>query len=195
MYTRLADGMSDKPGRSGSGALRGPVTGHYETTWGPGAVTVLDGRLVAVHLPGEAGAVPATASEDLHPDDRAAVARWTGELEAYFRGERLGWSAEEIGLDDLAVSEFARKVYAHLVEVAAATTVSYGGLAEMAGHPRAARAVGTAMASNPIPIVVPCHRVIRSDGSYGNYGKDPGYKIRLLAHERACVKKKAAEGR
>ncbi len=65
--------------------------------------------------------------------------------------------------------------------------MSYGELAEMAGYPRAARAVGNAMASNPIPIVVPCHRVVRSDGTLGNYGNDPTWKERLLEHERLHV--------
>ncbi len=57
----------------------------------------------------------------------------------------------------------------------------------MAGFPRAARAVGTAMANNPIPVVVPCHRVIRADGSLGSYGDDPSWKPKLLEHERACT--------
>ena len=173
-----------------AGAPREPVTGIYQTTWGAGAVTVQQGRLAAVDLPGEAGGVKETALACMHPDDSAAVARWTAELEAYFRGERLSFTPDEVALDELAVPEFARKVYAALLEVPAATTVAYGELAEMAGFPRAARAGGNAMAANPIPIVVPCHRVIKSDGRYGNYGKDPGYKVRLLAHEESCAAEK-----
>ncbi|MDR1189354.1 MAG: methylated-DNA--[protein]-cysteine S-methyltransferase [Bifidobacteriaceae bacterium] len=61
--------------------------------------------------------------------------------------------------------------------------VSYGQLAELAGYPRAARAVGTACANNLIALVVPCHRVIRADGGLGNYGTDIQIKRRLLAHE------------
>ena len=150
-----------------------------------------DGRLIAVDVPGDGaeGLVPRQTG-GVHPDDQAALDRWIAELEAYFRGERLCWTAEEVGVEHLGVPEFARKVYAALLAVPAAETVSYGGLAELAGHPRAARAVGSAMANNPIPIVVPCHRVIRSDGSYGNYGHDPAYKVRLLDHERAHVARK-----
>jgi len=69
-----------------------------------------------------------------------------------------------------------------------------GTLAEMAGYPRAARAVGNAMASNPIPVVVPCHRVVRSDGSLGRYGDDPAWKERLLDHEQKHVARRGGGG-
>lgn len=153
---------------------------RFATPWGEGVVTVRDGRLIAVDL----SATAETGSAAGAQADRAAADGWAEQLAAYFRGERLRWTAKEVGLDDLAVGAFARLVYATLLTVPPAVTVSYGDLAEMAGHPRAARAVGTAMARNPIPIVVPCHRVIRSDGSLGNYGDDPALKERLLAHER-----------
>jgi methylated-DNA-[protein]-cysteine S-methyltransferase len=118
------------------------------------------------------------------PGDREAAKYWTAGLESYFRGERLSWTLAEVPLDRLGVSGFARRVYTALLEVPAGTTVTYGELARMAGHPGAARAVGTAMAGNPVPIVVPCHRVVRADGSLGEYGDDPRWKPILLAHER-----------
>jgi methylated-DNA-[protein]-cysteine S-methyltransferase len=144
--------------------------------------------LIAVDVPGDRPEEELRVNAgEVRPEDRAALDRWTAELEAYFRAERLSWTAAEVGLDELGVPPFAARVYASLLAVPAAETVSYGRLAELAGHPRAARAVGTAMATNPIPIVIPCHRVIKSDGSYGNYGTDPGYKVRLLEHERTHV--------
>jgi methylated-DNA-[protein]-cysteine S-methyltransferase len=115
--------------------------------------------------------------------DQTVAERWMSELEAYFAGKRLSWTSREIGLDDLGFGTFAKAVYKALLGVPPATTVSYGELAAMAGYPRAARAVGTAMATNPIPIVIPCHRVIRADGSLGRYGDDPAMKAGLLAHE------------
>jgi methylated-DNA-[protein]-cysteine S-methyltransferase len=166
-------------------------------------VTVKSGRLVGVDLPPTgtpaaparptAGAAPGEPvvggrqNSEAAPEDRTALDRWVGELEAYFRGERLAWDAEEIGLADLQIGPFDRAVFATLLSVPPAATVSYGALAEMAGFPRAARAVGNAMASNPIPIVVPCHRVIRADGSLGNYGSDPAWKEWLLKHEADFV--------
>jgi methylated-DNA-[protein]-cysteine S-methyltransferase len=139
--------------------------------------------LAAVELPPVLATEPSEVYKDAEERDRAVVARWVDALAAYFRGERLSWTAEEIGLDQRDTGSFRRAVYESLLTVPAGATVSYGALAEMAGFPGAARAVGTAMASNPIPIVIPCHRVIRSDGGLGRYGNDPSWKDRLLAHE------------
>ncbi|MFH1833521.1 MAG: methylated-DNA--[protein]-cysteine S-methyltransferase [bacterium] len=162
------------------------VIGEYRTPWGTGSVTVSEGLLVGVELPGASGSGshPLPTSGKATLIDKAALEHWVGELEGYFRGERLAWRAEDISLDCLGLGAFERSVYTTLLSVPPAVTVSYGVLAEMAGHPRAARAVGNAMAANPVPVVVPCHRVIRSDGSLGNYGHDPAWKERLLAHER-----------
>jgi methylated-DNA-[protein]-cysteine S-methyltransferase len=170
--------------------VSGLLVGLVATPWGEVAVSVRNGRLAGIDLPawpvgGSASRVAdATPIGAAAPGDRAVLERWVKELEAYFHGERLSWSAEEVGIDEMAVSPFARAVYDTLLSISPAVTVSYGVLAEMAGYPRAARAVGAAMATNPVPIVIPCHRVIRSDGSLGRYGNDPAWKERLLAHER-----------
>lgn len=195
MCTRQADGEASGPKAArgdkavaAAGIEARPARRLFSTPWGEGSVTVWHGRLVGVELPplwkedsSGGGTVVAGA-------DRKALGRWVRELEAYFRGERLSWTAEEIALDERVMSPFTRAVYETLLSVPAAVTVSYGALAEMAGFPRAARAVGTAMATNFIPIVVPCHRVIRSDGSLGRYGRDSAWKERLLAHERRYAK-------
>jgi methylated-DNA-[protein]-cysteine S-methyltransferase len=65
--------------------------------------------------------------------------------------------------------------------------VTYGGLAARAGHPKAARAVGTACAVNPVPLVVPCHRVVPSGGGVGSYAGGPERKRALLAHEAGTL--------
>jgi O-6-methylguanine DNA methyltransferase len=80
-----------------------------------------------------------------------------------------------------ARTAFLRAVYQALREVEG--TVTYGELAEMAGYPRAARAVGGAMAHNPVAVIVPCHRVLPADGTLGAYGYGPDVKARLLAAE------------
>jgi O-6-methylguanine DNA methyltransferase len=192
--------------RQDRSALEGePVVGRYETPWGSGTVTVHRGRLIGVELPwlqsaelqpiARGGSVLQNASTDseegrqheLSDCDRAAMAHWIAELEAYFRGERLGWLPDEVSLEDLGLGDFERSVYEALLGIPPGITVSYGVLAKMAGYPRAARAVGNAMAANPLPVVVPCHRVIRADGSLGKYGRDPAWKVRLLDHERTHV--------
>ena len=73
----------------------------------------------------------------------------------------------------------------HLAGIAYGRTVSYGAVAAAVGHPKAVRAVGTACATNPLPVVVPCHRVVRSDGSLGGYLGGLAAKQALLALEAA----------
>ncbi len=104
------------------------------------------------------------------------------QLGEYFEGRRHQF---ELALDWHLSHGFYRRVLDTLMTVDYGTTVSYGELAFMAGSPGAARAVGTAMSSNPIPLVVPCHRVVRSDGSVGEYGGRPDVKAWLLDHESA----------
>ena len=65
--------------------------------------------------------------------------------------------------------------------------VTYGQLADKVGHPKASRAVGSAMATNPVPIVVPCHRVLQSGGKVGNYGGGPEMKRKLLTLEGSLL--------
>ena len=86
-------------------------------------------------------------------------------------------------LDFGSTSSFSRKVLLALMEVERGTTVSYGELAEKAGFPGAARAVGSVLASNPFPLVIPCHRVVRSDGSSGSYQGGIEMKKYLLEAE------------
>lgn len=174
----------------------------YRTEWGDGWVYVRDGRLIGVELPGEglidpaggapvgmtvrgASAAPAATAGAVEAvvADSEALSFWARELEAYFAGDRTTWTAAEVPLGEMPLGVFEQAVYEALLTVPPGETVSYGELAEMAGYPRAARAVGNAMAANPIPVVVPCHRVIRSDGTMGRYGNDPAWKERLLLHE------------
>ncbi len=80
-------------------------------------------------------------------------------------------------------SDFRREALRRLCEVPSGSVVSYQALAAVIGAPNAQRAIGTAMATNPIPVYVPCHRVVRSDGMVGNYGGGPSRKIKLLRAE------------
>lgn len=104
------------------------------------------------------------------------------ELEEYFVGERRGFS---VPLDWQLSRGFRREVLEELVAVPYGMTTTYAELAAEAGRPRAVRAAGSAMATNPIPIIVPCHRVLRSDGSLGGYAGGLEVKQTLLALEGA----------
>ncbi len=106
-------------------------------------------------------------------------------LRAYFGGEIDALDALEV---DAGGTPFQRRMWARLREVPPGTTVSYRQLAEQIGAPTAARAVGAANGANPIAIVIPCHRVIRTDGDFGGYGGGGERKRWLLAHEHASLR-------
>jgi len=104
------------------------------------------------------------------------------EIDEYFAGRRRVF---DLPLDFSLARGFRRTVLGHLSDIAYGQTASYAVVAAAAGSPRAVRAVGTACATNPLPVVVPCHRVIRSDGSIGRYAGGPAAKQTLLALEAA----------
>lgn len=105
------------------------------------------------------------------------------ELEEYFAGTRTEF---DLPLDFRLSAGFRRTVLAHLPGIDYGSTASYAALAQLTGHPKAVRAVGTACATNPLPVVVPCHRVVRSDGTAGGYVGGPEAKLALLSLEAAA---------
>jgi methylated-DNA-[protein]-cysteine S-methyltransferase len=103
------------------------------------------------------------------------------ELDEYFDGARRAF---DVPIDWRLSRGFRRDVLEHLhAEVGYGRTVSYLELATLAGNPKASRAVGSAMATNPIPIVVPCHRVLRTGGALGGYAGGLPAKVALLELE------------
>ena len=104
------------------------------------------------------------------------------ELDEYFEGRRDHF---DLDIDWRLSAGFRKTVLERLyADVDYGRTVSYLELATLAGNPKASRAVGTAMATNPIPIVVPCHRVLRTGGHLGGYGGGLPAKVRLLELEQ-----------
>jgi methylated-DNA-[protein]-cysteine S-methyltransferase len=104
------------------------------------------------------------------------------ELDRYFAGELQDF---EVPLDWSLVGDFARKVLRRTARIPYGSVASYGEVALEVGTPRGARAVGNALGSNPIPVVVPCHRVVRTGGAIGGYGGGLPRKRWLLALEGA----------
>ncbi|SEA55076.1 MULTISPECIES: methylated-DNA--[protein]-cysteine S-methyltransferase [unclassified Mycobacterium] len=109
-----------------------------------------------------------------------AVAR---ELDEYFTRTRRTF---DVPLDWRLSAGFRAAVLHHLPEIGYGQTASYATVAALAGSPKAVRAVGTACAKNPLPVVVPCHRVVRSDGAMGGYLGGPEAKRLLLELEAAA---------
>lgn len=119
------------------------------------------------------------------PDTATAAGRHieqaVSELDDYFAGALTSFAVPV----DFALSRgFHREVRQHLVGIPYADTVSYSVIAERLGRPKAVRAVGTGCSGNPVPIVVPCHRVLRADGSLGGYRAGAPAKAVLLQLER-----------
>lgn len=107
-------------------------------------------------------------------------------FERYFAGDAHAVDGLKIDIGHLP--EFKRRVLTTLRKaVPAGMTISYGELAELVGHSGAARAVGTTMATNPIPIILPCHRVLASDGTLGGYGGGLDMKRTLLSIEGVTI--------
>jgi methylated-DNA-[protein]-cysteine S-methyltransferase len=140
--------------------------------------------LVRVAYPREGhDAVLATLAARVSPRILRAPARLdtvSRQLDEYFQGRRTVF---ELPLDLRLAHGFRRAVLDHLPRIDYGHTESYAQVALATGSPRAVRAVGTACATNPLPVVVPCHRVVRSDGSMGNYAGGPDAKRALLTLE------------
>jgi methylated-DNA-[protein]-cysteine S-methyltransferase len=153
---------------------------HLETPIGTLALVVDEaGRLHAVGFTdGHARMQTAMDGRELRPAKNPGGL--TAALSAYFDGELTA-------IDRLPVvfegTEFQRSVWRGLLEIPCGETRSYGELARVIGRPKAVRAVGLANGSNPIAIVVPCHRVIGSNGTLTGYGGGIERKRWLLAHE------------
>ncbi|HET9691480.1 MAG TPA: methylated-DNA--[protein]-cysteine S-methyltransferase [Acidimicrobiales bacterium] len=105
----------------------------------------------------------------------------TRQLEEFFTGRRRRF---ELPLDLRLAGGFRRRVAEALAGIGYGETVGYGALAARLGAPGAARAVGTGCARNPLPVVLPCHRVVRADGSVGDYAGGADAKRWLLDLER-----------
>lgn len=124
--------------------------------------------------PGRLDAAPDTAQRWIAQTLRELQAYWADAATARF----------EVPLD-LHGTEFQRKVWAALLEVRCATTCSYRAIAQRIGAAAAVRAVGAAIGRNPVSIIVPCHRVVGSDGGLTGYAGGLPRKVCLLRHEQA----------
>ena len=152
---------------------------HFVCGLGAGHLLLAGGLPIALELPRPVRAMTPAAH---------ATSLWTAALERYFAGERVTFELDVEAYGAVhGFTDFELAVYEALAKVPYGEAVSYRDLAVAAGHPNAYRAVGTAMSRNALPVILPCHRVIRNDGRLGSYGDDPAWKERLLALEGVRV--------
>lgn len=150
---------------------------HFLSPVGMVKITSTDGKITTVSFEDEQNSV----SPKQHPATvlKAAV----NQLQRYFKRHLTTFNLPLA----LHGTTFQKNVWKTLQEIPYGTTISYMGLAEKLGDPNAVRAVGRANGKNPIPIIIPCHRVIGSDGSLIGYGGGIEHKRRLLQHEGAIL--------
>lgn len=151
--------------------------GYLDSPAGPLLVAGDDEHLNLIGFP--SGSRARAPSNEWHRDDRA-FAEAFAQLRAYFAGKltRFDLPLRFSGTD------FQNTVWSALRDIPFGETVSYGDLARRIGRPTASRAVGAANGANPLPIVVPCHRVVGADGSLTGFGGGVETKRYLLNHER-----------
>lgn len=155
-----------------------------QTPLGPLTVTAVGSTVVRVRYPGEGRGGEAVAVAGQASDAGGVARRAAAQIEEYFSGEREGF---DVPVDLGGIDGFQRAVLEAAAEIPFGETASYKEMAITAGSPGAVRAAGTAMGANPVPILIPCHRVIRSDGTAGLYGGGEEMKRWLLDFERAAV--------
>jgi O-6-methylguanine DNA methyltransferase len=156
------------------------TTALYGTPFGMGLIVLREGRPVGLELPDPGRRATAGTALDDGP--------WGALLTRYFSGERVEFPLDvEAYVEQFGCTAFEADVLRALARVPYGRMVSYRDLARDAGYPNAYRATGSVMARNELPVILPCHRVTRSDGQLGNYGDDPSWKRRLLELEGALV--------
>ncbi|TRW47483.1 methylated-DNA--[protein]-cysteine S-methyltransferase [Georgenia yuyongxinii] len=180
LHTRLA-------GQAAAGGVLDVAYRTLDTTLGRLLLAATDAGLVRVAFATEDhDEVLARLAQRVSPRILRAPARLdraARQVEEYLGGRRRAF---DLPVDLRLATGFRREVLDHLPAIPFGRTESYAEVAAATGRPRAVRAVGTACATNPVPLVVPCHRVLRSDGSLGGYLGGPEIKRRLLELEQAA---------
>jgi methylated-DNA-[protein]-cysteine S-methyltransferase len=144
---------------------------------GPLTLIAVGGILAGLLMTGQRHA---PGRETFGVGDPAPFTEAASQLDAYFAGDRTGFDLELA----LAGTPFQQRVWKQLQAIGYGETISYGQLAQRIGQPTAFRAVGLANGRNPVSIIVPCHRVVGSDGSLTGYGGGMERKHFLLALEQ-----------
>jgi methylated-DNA-[protein]-cysteine S-methyltransferase len=166
---------------SAAPAGRRPYRSHavVDSPVGPLTVVAVDGAVAGLYMDEQRYRPPHEVLGDPADDAGEPFAAAFRQLREYFDGQRTEFDVRL----SLAGTAFQQRVWAALQTIPYGQTVSYGRLADRLGQPTASRAVGLANGKNPVSIIVPCHRVVGTDGSLTGYGGGIERKRYLLAHE------------
>jgi methylated-DNA-[protein]-cysteine S-methyltransferase len=169
------------------GATRAPVMIQFtvfDSSMGTVLLVARDGSLLELDLSQQEAPAVRRVLLKRYPDaveSAKPFARLRSLLDQYFRGKRVDF---DVPFDLSETTDFTRRVLLVVKHIPFGAVTSYGAIGMMLGYPAAARAVGQAVGRNPVPIVIPCHRVLRSDGALGGFGLGLDLKKRLLSLER-----------
>lgn len=157
------------------------VVARYSTEFGEGALEITELGVCKVWLPGDD--LPEKSENDHSYLDSQAI-NGAKQLEQYFNGELKQF---DIAVDISGLTLFRQKVLAAAMQITFGTVTSYKELAELVGVPKGARAVGGSLAANPVPIFIPCHRIVASNGALTGFSAAGGIlmKQKLLQLEGA----------
>jgi methylated-DNA-[protein]-cysteine S-methyltransferase len=145
---------------------------YFLTPYGPGVVIATDQGVAGVELPDVSRCDRVCHLAPLESEQSDISTRSALLLQRYFHGERADFSDIPVDLSNLP--PFRQNVLNMIRKLAFGEICSYGQLAELCGSPRAARAVGGALAANPVPVIIPCHRVVASDGRLTGFSAPGG---------------------
>ena len=148
----------------------------YKSPFGTITIQVKDNRIYRVYLPNAEPDITENPAESTE-----LLKKVKTQLDEYFGGKR---KAFDLPLDFDNRRVFYKKVYDELLKIPYGETASYKQIAERAGSPKGYRSVGLANHKNPLPIIIPCHRVIGSDGDFTGYAGGTDMKIKLLELEK-----------
>jgi len=163
----------------------------FRTKWGYFGLAGVDSALCRTQLPApKAGTIESLLLKNLPGAqfDRTLFKTLQGQIIAYFEGSRVDFGPEIPLLLD-GFNGFSHLVLNTCRNIGFGRTISYAGLASESGRPAASRAVGSALARNPLPLIIPCHRVIRSDGRLGGFSSPGGISLKkkMLELERFSI--------
>ena len=161
----------------------------YESSIGYIIIVTKNGKVVSLDVTDKGTYEARKMVLSFHPDATESMTPFKTIrtlLDRYLQGREVDFDVE---VDISGLGTFTRKVLNELRKIPYGETRSYGWLAKKVGKPGAARAVGQALKRNPIPIIIPCHRIIRDDGTIGGFSMGVNIKERLLALEGVKIGK------
>ncbi|PKL42247.1 MAG: cysteine methyltransferase [Candidatus Riflebacteria bacterium HGW-Riflebacteria-1] len=170
----------------------------FATALGPAAIAWRNGQIIGLLLPEASSAslrkkiAQCFGDCDLAPASTPTIARLIEQIQGYFAGKPVDFKKARLDVSDC--TPFCQTVYEHLRKVPAGAIISYKALAEACERPNAARAIGLAAGKNPIPLLIPCHRVVNADGRLGGFSAGGGtsLKAQMLRLEDIEVEEKPA---